>query len=249
MAGRLARAGYAVTLLEKNAGVGGRMQSYNPPVRTATQFACKKRFCGSGRCAPARDPTPRGRPCGAVARGAAPRAARARHDAAAPARRSAAQRALARNASGAESRPTLFSFALARSRGARCSLRRRRTDTGSTPAPPCCSSRTSTGSASRRSGRTSQTMWRSCGCAGSARARAPRATKREGLAAALTACARPLRQVSPAYRAHFGDGTTFDLSYDMARTTHTLALAHTLSSAHCASSVSRPLLRRRTRAS
>jgi hypothetical protein len=35
MAGRLARAGYAVTLLEKNAGVGGRMQSYNPPVRAA----------------------------------------------------------------------------------------------------------------------------------------------------------------------------------------------------------------------
>lgn len=31
MAGRLARAGYKVTLLEKNVLVGGRMQSYNPP--------------------------------------------------------------------------------------------------------------------------------------------------------------------------------------------------------------------------
>ncbi len=37
--------------------------------------------------------------------------------------------------------------------------------------------------------------------------------------AALTCVCAPLRacQVSPAYRAHFGDGTTFDLSYDMAR--------------------------------
>jgi flavin-dependent dehydrogenase len=33
MAGRLARAGYDVTLLEKNPGVGGRMQSFSPAVR------------------------------------------------------------------------------------------------------------------------------------------------------------------------------------------------------------------------
>jgi phytoene dehydrogenase-like protein len=34
MAGRLARAGYAVQLLEKNPGVGGRMQSFSPAVRS-----------------------------------------------------------------------------------------------------------------------------------------------------------------------------------------------------------------------
>ena len=37
MSGRLARAGYDVTLLEKNPGVGGRMQSFSPAVRPARQ--------------------------------------------------------------------------------------------------------------------------------------------------------------------------------------------------------------------
>ena len=38
MAGRLSRAGYAVTLLEKNPGVGGRMQSHNPPGASEWRF-------------------------------------------------------------------------------------------------------------------------------------------------------------------------------------------------------------------
>ena len=38
MAGRLARAGYAVTLLEKNETVGGRLQSFNPPARSPYAF-------------------------------------------------------------------------------------------------------------------------------------------------------------------------------------------------------------------
>lgn len=38
VAGRLAMSGFKVTILEKNAGVGGRMQSCNPPAR-ATEFA------------------------------------------------------------------------------------------------------------------------------------------------------------------------------------------------------------------
>jgi len=38
IAGRLARAGYAVTLLEKNAEVGGRLQSYNPPDAPGWRF-------------------------------------------------------------------------------------------------------------------------------------------------------------------------------------------------------------------
>ena len=38
MAGRLARAGFRVTLLEKNDTVGGRLQSYNPPEAPAWRF-------------------------------------------------------------------------------------------------------------------------------------------------------------------------------------------------------------------
>ena len=38
LAGRLARAGYKVTLLEKNKLVGGRMQSYNPPEAPEYRF-------------------------------------------------------------------------------------------------------------------------------------------------------------------------------------------------------------------
>jgi len=38
LAGRLARAGYKVTLLEKNSVVGGRMQSYNPPEAPEYRF-------------------------------------------------------------------------------------------------------------------------------------------------------------------------------------------------------------------
>lgn len=38
VAGRLARAGYSVTLLEKNGGAGGRMQSYAPPEAPGWRF-------------------------------------------------------------------------------------------------------------------------------------------------------------------------------------------------------------------
>ena len=38
MAGRLARCGYAVTLLEKNAGVGGRLQSFSPDAAPGWRF-------------------------------------------------------------------------------------------------------------------------------------------------------------------------------------------------------------------
>jgi phytoene desaturase (3,4-didehydrolycopene-forming) len=38
MSARLARAGYEVTLVEKNPGVGGRMQSYSPPGAPGFRF-------------------------------------------------------------------------------------------------------------------------------------------------------------------------------------------------------------------
>ena len=38
MSARLARAGYEVTLVEKNDGVGGRMQSYSPPGAPGYRF-------------------------------------------------------------------------------------------------------------------------------------------------------------------------------------------------------------------
>ena len=38
MSARLARAGYEVTLVEKNEGVGGRMQSYSPPGAPGYRF-------------------------------------------------------------------------------------------------------------------------------------------------------------------------------------------------------------------